>query len=281
MYRLFAIGVVLMWVSATVALIARDVWPAWTAQDPPPMQADRLARMHQETEQFRIVDGKGQRIGTGWREFSGSDAGSAITGWMEILNIGPIPRVRVRTETRFDGDGGLDAFDLDVYDVPMTKIQVHGERRGIYFPCQLQIGPLRREASLDLSASRMMGESMQPFSYLPELKVGQSWRMQLLDPISAVMSQRTNFQAMVATVTGLETIESPEGGEPVECFVVETSPRSAVAWVDRNGRVLRQRAQMPGFGQVTVQIEPFEPDKLERVRKAPRRRARSSTKEAD
>lgn len=281
MYRLFAIGVVLMWVSAMAALIARDVWPAWTAQDPPPMRADRFARMRHETEQFRLVDAKNRRIGTGWREFSGSESGSTITGWMEILNLGPIQRVRVKTETRFDAEGGLDTFDLDVYDVPMMKIQVRGERRGIYFPCRLQVGPLRREANLDLSASRMIGESMQPFSYLPELKVGQSWRMQVLDPVSAVMSQRTHFEPLVATVTGTETIDSPEGSEPVECFVVKTSPQSAVAWVDRSGRVLKQQAHMPGFGRVTVQIEPLESDELERVKKSTRRRVRSSTKGAD
>jgi hypothetical protein len=122
---------------------------------------------------------------------------------------------------------------------------------------------------------------MQPFSYLPELKVGQSWRMQVLDPISAAMSRQTNFKPMVATVTRMEMVESIEDGEPVECFVVETSPQSAIAWVDRQGRVLKQQAHMPGFGQVTVQLEPYDESELKRVRKGPRGSALLSTKGAN
>src|SRR5690606_34576415 len=101
-----------------------------------------------------------------------------------IEGLSFIPAVRIETTTEFDPEGELDSFRMDVFGVPMTKIWVAGERRGIYFPCELQVGPLYRQANLDMSASRMISESLRPFTVLPNLYVGQSWRMQILDPLS-------------------------------------------------------------------------------------------------
>jgi hypothetical protein len=176
--------------------------------------------------------------------------------------------------TEFDMEGGLDSFSLDVHGVPMTIIRVRGERRGIYFPCELQIGPIRRQASLDLSASRLIGESLRPFAFLPDLRVGQSWRMQLLDPMAAVMRRRAEFKPIVARVTGTEIIEHE--GQPLECFVVETSPQSATAWVDSSGRVLMQRVDVPGFGKLTVRTEAYDEESRAQARqRVPDRRRES------
>jgi hypothetical protein len=58
MHRLLTIGIVFLWVSAMTALFVRDVWPAWTAQDAPPMTPDELARFGPE-QQLSICDAKG------------------------------------------------------------------------------------------------------------------------------------------------------------------------------------------------------------------------------
>jgi len=263
MYRLFAVAVFLLWASAMSALFVRDVWPAWTAQDPPKMTAEQLGRNQIEHHQFGLFDAGNNRIGTAWSRVITSGPTMAIYGTVALDKISLMPaRIIIKTSTEFDMEGGLDSFSLDVFGVPRTKIRVHGERRGIYFPCEFQLGPLHRQANLELSASRMIGESLRPFTILPELQVGQSWRMQFLDPLSAVISRNANFTSVVVKVSGKQTVEYL--GKPVECFVLETHPAQAKAWVDPQGQVLIQEVDIPMVGKVTIRQENYDERKQNR-----------------
>jgi hypothetical protein len=47
-------------------------------------------------------------------------------------------------------------------------------------------------------------------------------------------------------------------GSPTTCFVVETTPEQATAWVDERGRVLVQEVNVPGFGHIRVCEEPYD-----------------------
>ncbi|UCD28975.1 MAG: hypothetical protein JSV03_00380 [Planctomycetota bacterium] len=256
MYRLFAIGVVLLWLGAMSALLVRDVWPAWTAQDPPPMTVEQFSRLHRERQQFGMYDARGNRLGTSWSEVVTTRSITSIHGTILLEGLKLIPTViRIETITEFDKQGALDSFGLDIYGVPETEIYIRGERRGIYFPCELKLGTVNLQANLNLSASRMIGQTFTPFAFLPELKVGQSWRMQFLNPLSAVLSKRTHFISVVARVTGTEAIEHL--GKQVECFIVQTHPTQAKAWVDKNGRVLMQEADIPMLGKVVIREENF------------------------
>ena len=268
MYRLFAIGVLLLWAATMTALVMRDVWPAWTAQDAPPMTAQQFARLDQQAQQFGIFNAANQRIGSAWSEVSSPGETTVINGTVLVDGLTTIPPIRIESRTDFDADGGLDAFQLNLYGVPMMQIWVRGERRGIYFPCEMHFGPIHREASLDLAASRLIGETFRPFTFLPTLTVGQSWRMQLLDPMSIALRGQADFTSVIATVTGIETIEHPiDPSRTVECFVVQTSPNPTTAWVDPQGQVLVQQVDMPGVGQVTVRREPFQKADRESARK--------------
>ena len=273
MYRLFAIAVLLFWVGAMAALFVRDVWPAWTAQDPPPITVEQLAHLDRREGQFAICRSGGQRIGTAWSNISKAGPNTTIRGTILLDGLGQIPQILIKTNTVFDEKGGLDRITLAIHGVAGMRINVRGERRGIYFPCELHLGTIHREVSLDLAASRLIGESLRPFTFLPRLEVGQSWRMQLLDPLSAAMGSRADFTPVVARVIGTETIEHPAwSGQWVECFVVQTSPRRSKAWVDRDGHVLVQEADMPGLGQVTIREEQYD----EARRKTVSRRIRGS-----
>jgi hypothetical protein len=258
MYRLFASGVVLLWVSAMTALFVRDVWPAWSAQDAPPLNRKQLADLPQRQEQFGIFKAGGERIGTARSDLQATPERTTIRGTIAINALGIIPALRIESETEFDSAGGLDSFDLRVIGIASTRITVRGERRGIYFPVEMHFGTFHRQANLDMSATRLIGDSMRPFTFLPTLHVGQSWRMQLLDPIAAALSGKTQFRPIVARVTRQETIEHL--GKTVDCFVVETSPQQVTAWVDAHGRVLVQEVDLPGFGRIQAREEPYDED---------------------
>jgi hypothetical protein len=259
MYRLLSIGVFLLWVTAMVSLVVRDVLPGWTAQDPPPITGDHFKLLDEPRQQFGMFNGQNRRLGTAWSDVQVTSGATSVYGTVVLDGLTFIPRVRINTTTSFDTTGALETFDMQVLGVLDQKIVVQGERRGIYFPVVMQFGPIRREVNLDFSASRMIGESLRPFGYLPTLRVGQSWRMQILDPVAAVMTGRTDFKSVVATVTGKETIRHPtQEGETVDCFVVETSPTRSKAWVDANGTVFRQEVEMPGLGRVVLMKEKYE-----------------------
>jgi len=181
MQRLFGAAIVLLWISAMTALFVRDIWPVISAQDAPPITGAELAALDDRKLQFAIYqdsdENGNQRIGTAWHEVNHGPAITSMTSNVLIDGFRMIPVVRIQTRTEFDSEGQLDSFQLDVYGVPMTKIRIHGERRGIYFPVDLQIGPLNRQMNLRLSGSRLIGETIQPFTVLPKLEVGQSWRI--------------------------------------------------------------------------------------------------------
>lgn len=258
MYRWLFIAVLGLWLAAMAALFQRDVWPAWTAQDAPRMDARQLGKAGvARQEQFRILDADNQRMGTAWGDVQVEDSGAAtVTSTILIDGMKLIPPVRVESRTSFDEQGELDKFQLDVYGVPMTSIWVRGERRGIYFPCEMHFGPMHRQANLEMSASRMIGESLRPFAVLPRLHVGQSWRMQVLDPLSAVQGRRSEFRSVVAEVTGKEFITTEASGR-VECFVVEIRGQQAKAWVAPDGRVLRQEVAVPGMKRLALEEERY------------------------
>jgi len=256
MYRLFTAGVVVLWMSAMSALFMRDIWPAWSAQDAPPVKPDQLDPLSRRDLQYGLFDGKDQRIGTAWVTISGTNYNATVRGTLVVTGSPLFPPLRVETETQFDQEGALDSFWLRVYGLPMTRIYVRGERRGIYFPCELHAGPFHRQANLEMAATRLIGDSFRPFSYLPTLHVGQSWRMQLLDPLSAVLGGRPRFKSLVARVTRKETLMHQ--GEPVSCYVVETSPRTVTAWVGLEGSVLLQEVELPAFGLLRIRAEPYD-----------------------
>ena len=256
MYRWLFIAVLTLWLVAMAALIRRDVWPAWTAQDVPRIQSTQFEQAKRE-EQFGIFDAQRQRIGTAWSDVQREANGhTSLNGTVLIDGLKLLPPVRFESATEFDTEGELDSFRLDVYGVPMI-ITVHGERRGIYFPCELQVGPMTRQANLDVSASRMIGESLRPFTVLPKLRVGQAWRMQILDPFSAIQSRKAEFKSVIAQVTGRESIPI-EGKGQVECFVVQIRDQGSMAWVADDGQVLRQEVAVPGMKKLTLEIEPYD-----------------------
>lgn len=255
MYRFFLTGSLLLWFAAMSSLFMRDVWPAWTAQDAPAVTPAQIADLEGQVKQYALAS-DGRRLGTAWSEIRRSSGLITLTGTILLHRTGVMPEIRIESSTDFEEDGDLDSFMLNIYGVPGTLIKVTGERRGIYFPCELQIGPLHRQANLDLSASRLIGDSMRPFSYLPSLKVGQAWRMQLLDPFAIVVRRRAEFTSIIARVVRRETIQ--HRGRPVACFVVETSPQQIRAWVDDRGQVLVQEVEIPGFGRVQVREEKYQ-----------------------
>lgn len=264
MNRLFGIVVAVMWLTATFGLIRRDIWPALTARQPPPTPSTELIDRIGEQHQYGIFRASsGARVGTSWMQlqsrpdFSNGPAAETAADITSITYLEPVvgnPRLLIELNMHLLADGTLDNFMFDVIGAPF-RLHAEGESYGKKLACNFEVGLMKRQFSLDTATSSLVGDSFHPFSCLPALQVGQAWRMQVIDPLSALTGGR-----QLAPRTKLVRVESKEtirvNGEEVEAFVVETD--GARAWVDERGLVLRQQLDVPLIGRLIVHRERYD-----------------------
>jgi len=266
MHRLFGILATSLWLVAMGELVVHEVWPRWTAQDPPKI-VDRARNERSRRTQSAIYDPRQRLVGRVWSRLQPTGDQFHLETTIVLTELASLPPIRIETAFTLTGDGTVDDFDLDLIGVRdpdgnPVKIEMHGESYGRYIPCTLQVGVFRRTFKLESAASRIMGDAIRPFDVLRDLKVGQSWRMQVLDPISAVFNQRTTVNSVVARVERKETIL--HDGRPVDCFLVVAG--RARAWVASDGCVLVQEADVPGIGRLTIRDEPYDEEQWHEAR---------------
>lgn len=253
MNRLFGIAVILLWGSAVIALVRRDVLPYWEAHRPP------RGVIPQERLQAGLYAGP-QRIGasqTTVRRFGGITHVRSVTelalGAMRLPGLSALPRVTFVTTLTFQGVERLESFETQVHGAP-APIHVEGHLLGIDYSCLAKFGALQHKFSLDARLSQQLGEALRPFTHLPDLELGQTWQVQALDPVGLMTGQTAQFRPMLVRVVGRDRI--PHRGAEVECFRLESD--HAWAWVDRDGRVLVQVIELPLLGKLTIRDEPFD-----------------------
>ncbi len=255
MSKLVGIAVVSVWLTSVVALVLHDMLPRWQAQEPP------VVKPVEQDLQVGIFDQANRRMGTAW---TSSLPASEILTVRSTTVLEAVPRLMpVRIESMMTYLAGqLDEIRVDVYGTGMT-ISLRGENMGAGFPCQLTVGAIRKAFAFDNQAMRALGEALRPFETLPDLHVGQSWRVKLFNPLKQVLGKQAGFESLLVRVTGMETIE--HRGQKVECFRVEAG--KVVAYADQNGRVLEQRVQLPLVGMLVLRDEPFDSAKRELARR--------------
>lgn len=257
MNRIFGIVITLTWLVAMAALVRRDIVPYWFAEDAP-----RSWAAAQEV-QCGIFNDAGRRIGTSWsvitpgpqlvttRGLTLIDL-SALEGYLPIRG-----RLLLKTLLTYEADGPLVEFEFSLRGAGFP-IEIAGERLGSDYACTAVIGGTRTVVPLDWRLSEGLGELARPFSHLDGLYVGRRWRLRLLDPFAVVTGGSLEFKTQLATVTKMENVDVR--GAELECFRVETE--GSTAWVDRDGRIVRQEARIPLLGRWTLLNEPFDREEM-------------------
>jgi hypothetical protein len=266
MNRFIGAIITLVWLIAMAALVKRDVLPFWLAEDAPPrvLPEDRC--------QIAILNKAGGRIGTNWITTSVSPSATGIQS-STVLDInkatGLLPGIGVmliETESTFGEQARLEQFHLRLVGIGVPA-EISLDRYGEDYACTAKLGSMTRVFSLDGRLSEYLGDSLRPFVHLEGLRVGQRWRVRLLDPLSLVRGSSPEFRTQLATVTAKETIR--DGVNEIDCFRVEME--GAVAWAAPDGRIIRQEADVPLLGRWIMVDEPYD--------KAARSKALASFKE--
>ncbi len=239
--------IVPLWLASMGWLVAHDVWPGWTAQEPPRLQPTDWLQNEGNKTQFSILHDNAP-IGSIWTSHL-IGANSIIRTeiiWIERFPIHIVP-LRVVVNSTFTADGLLDELHIELEN-PSAEVTLHGERFHADFSFTLETGPIERAFKLPLAEAGMITGAFQPFSQLTDLQVGQTWRMQVFNPVSALTGVGNRFIPMTASIVGEETIATADGDRL--CLVVEAP--NAKAWVDRRGVVHLQEITLPVAGTIRI-----------------------------
>ena len=263
--RVLSVTVVLFWLVSMGWLVHHDIIPRWTARDAPRYAPGDWLTERLRSSQVRIEDAHNHRVGTAWSVYASSAGRLSRRDVLVLTRFPMLGPVRIVAESDFTPQGALDAFHLDVFGVgkPVTLV---GEQYSGQFAFQLKIGSLPFQYfKVDARVCAMLGDALRPFSALPNLEVGQSWRMQVINPVAVVSGIGAKTLPTVVRVTGRESIAHAGGREA--CFVVRAD--RVTAWVSDDGLVLRQRIESPWGGTFDVIDEPFDQSALDRALNGP------------
>lgn len=241
--------IVPFWLITMGWLFAHDVYSVLTAGEAPTLSLSDAARTRLERTQFTIRDAHGHAIGAIWSVALPGESALRREDliWLDPSAI-PIGPVRIRVESTFTAAGALDEFTVSA-DSPAATAIIHGERFYSAFSFTLDgwIGDRRinENFKIPLSDGESLSASVHPFLPLTGLEVGQSWRMQVLNPFNAITGLGAKFEPVLVTVAARETISTPVG--MIACNVVQ-APRAA-AWIDDDGVVQAQEVELPILGR--------------------------------
>lgn len=271
---------------ATGAVVWRDIVPNWFVGDPP-ITSETLQAGEQRFTQVGIYHADGRNMGHSFTHSRKTGAGSFVIITTETV-LEPIympggvrtPRVLIRTELNYrESDTHIDEVQFHMHGLGVP-ISLRGEAMPSgEFPCQWQVGTERGYVVLDSQAPAVLGDAIRPFNRLPNLYVGRSWELDIVNPLTQIIpgleSTGLNLEPVRIEVIDRETIE--HHGQLVSTYVVEGG--GARAWVADDGTVLRQEVVLPLLGRLVLVDEPYDPDlRNEVVRSVPtlQRDARSS-----
>jgi hypothetical protein len=263
--RWIGICALLVMLAGNTSLFIHDILPRWTAGDPPRLQNQAPDRLRCERVQTGIFDAQDRNVGRSWTLIQTQSDYFSVTSTTLLKSISlpdglNTPAVRVETDLRYRADDQVLAdLTITLHGLPITAM-LHGELIAPdQFACRWHVGPREGRFALDAGLTRAFGDVLRPFTRLPGLHVGQTWRLQLMSPLSRALpgldSQGLVEAPEVVRVTRTEVIQ--HGGQAMEAFVVE-APRLR-AWVAADGTVLRQEIELlPLLGRLVLLDEPFD-----------------------
>jgi hypothetical protein len=270
MSRILGFAIVIAWAVAFTAVVLRDVAPYLRPQEPP------RGHMPSGDYQVGILDSHGRRIGTSWTTLSNQPEMLTVQSSTHLEDLTPLRGLLAVRDLLIDSsfsislpDRRLTSFDVSVRHDREEIARLVGHQVGEDYACTARVGTLERAFSLDARATSLISEAVRPFDHLPNLRVGQTWRIRMVDFVALLRDQTAAIAPQLVQVTRRETIE--HGSRRVECFRIETD--GATAWADRSGRVLLQHVELPLLGRLEIRDEPFDVT----ARNAIRRRTHGAT----
>ena len=265
--RWFEISVVLLWLATMTWLVTAKILPPILTGRPPNYRTILEAR-HEEPPIGWTMFCNNRPIG--WAlsstvpqphrlteirsrvHFSELPLEDVAPGWIgRVFQMGDWSSLKlsldVRTTLTIDPLGRLSLLDSTVQLDPLEeRIKIDGTVQGATMTLAVRSSDVVYTREVPISSKALLGDSFSPYTKLPGLKVGQSWKVRSLSPLAP----RSNpVELLEATVERVEPIVW--NGRSMDAHVLVyrnahgfglTSPRGhrGKAWVAFDGTVLQQ-----------------------------------------
>ncbi len=259
--RWFNVAIVGIWLTTMSWLVTQKIWPALDVGQPPGYSTD-----DPHTKWQLLLDDKP----IGWAESKVAIDAEGVKkldsdvfleelplsklgpAWLLRLVDAPssLAQMRVRSTVELDPldrlIGVRTAVDLgSMHDVMLMQGVAMGDRLSI----TARTGDFVYNNELYLPRGAAIGESFAPRTRLGQLKDGQTWTMPVYSPFHA---PNAPMEILQAKVEGESLINWNRETVSAKIVVFRSDPGSGIgdangalrgrAWVDRQGRVLRQEA---------------------------------------
>ena len=248
-------------------MFLRDILPRWTATEPPPPTAAALRVNEERRSQLAIYNEAGNLVGRSWTIATRTVEALAVRSRTKLHSMllpghAVTPDLTVQSDFFYDNQLKLSELGVNVGGLGIP-IGLRGEAvPPDSLSCEWQFDSHRGRFVLEGPATQALLDLTRPFDELTNLEVGQSWSVQVFNPLTGVLSGLNGpdmrMQAVYFRVTRVEAIE--HRGQSVECHVVEGE--RIQAWIAPGGRALRQVVSLPLIGILTLVDEPFSQDMM-------------------
>jgi hypothetical protein len=136
-----------------------------------------------------------REIGRSWTRSTRLEKGDlvqlntmTVLGPLHLAGGLSLPRVRVETSVQYRwGRKRVDELDFRVHGLGVPIVLRCAAMETGDFPCIWQVGTQQGKFMLDSRAPEALGDVIRPFDRLPNLYVGQSWRLDLLNPLAQML----------------------------------------------------------------------------------------------
>jgi hypothetical protein len=256
--RTIVIAVFCFWIASTTWLVIREIVPLYRAGEPPAFTIDITAEAGGSRSSWTIKF-NGQNVGSG---FSGvkprpDRTFDLFSEWHFVnfrpLNIGEIKKIK--GWYRVDKDGNLKELQAEL-GVVLGRDEWLGEAKGVVkddlllMSRQVSVGGVPVDLSgfqpkpIAVPAHGSILNSMHLLDRIPGLRVGRSWEVPLLDPLSLVLLNKTTLPSLIAQVHQDQLVWQ---GQSVRCYRIDyAEPGKSVTartWVRmEDDLVLQQEA---------------------------------------
>ncbi|MFO0967842.1 MAG: hypothetical protein U0793_19950 [Gemmataceae bacterium] len=258
-------AILLFWLAMAGWYVAREVAPRWGREDNPSFHIDLTDEVGAPAVDWQaLVNGKRigrattqvRRLGDDLFEMKGDFAASE----MRLLDV-DLRTIRIQTRYQVNTEGRLldtalslrvNLSGLDLHLGVKGKVE-NGTWTPVFEIDGQPIPDLPFLQSVKLGSGGNVMNTMMPHRRIPGLRLGQKWRVPLLDPVGDLKSwlgKNTVIEELEALVVA-DNLDW--NGEEVDCFKIEyrepgKAEPSAHTWVRRrDGVVLKQEAQHAGI----------------------------------
>ena len=269
--RLITGAILAFWLAMTGLLIHREVVPMMLADAAPTYQPDLTDEIGSHTVVWKVFH-DGKRIGSGTSGVVANiddrtyEFGSSFH--FSEFRLGPANVYSMESMYRVTEEGKLLAFstksEVGFGDMSTLKVGIEGDVvNGVCVPRVLLNNTIHPLDQIDLPQQGSIVNPMHLVNRLRKLRVGQTWRITMVDPLRGVtnkfMGDFGKGMTISALIAEVKTDTLKWDRKEVLCYTIEYREPgkeiSARTWVRKSdGLVLQQEANHLGFDMVLKRV---------------------------